>query len=482
MLRNLSKLLEGLDLKSVTSNLSIKRKLLIYSFLIQFIILGIFSFCLYKALEISTLDKLQTTLKVIILDVTDDLLEQNEITNALLDEEKEYNFEPLFIRILDDNTHKTIIQTSNFPQNIEHKDEYLNSLKEKIVTFEKQSNFLVSRIKINFHDKQKVIIEVVTTKEILTSTLENILYILSFILPIVLIFAVIGGNFLIYKSFSPIENILKELKEINAHDLSARLKSTQNKDEINQLITEVNNLLERLEESFERITQFSSDASHELKTPLTIIRGEIEIALRKERTIEDYKEALNNSLNEITIIEQTINDLLFLAKNKKDLIGEKEEIFYLDELVDESISELKSFAKLHEIELELIINDSTEIKGFPNLLKIAIKNAIKNAIQFSHKNSKVILNIFEKNDEIIISIQDFGIGIPKDEQSKIFEKFYRTDKSRNKNSGGTGLGMSIMKKIIDIHNGKINIESTENKGTIVEILFQKNNIFSLSIF
>ena len=357
----------------MTSNLSIKRKLLIYSFLIQFIILGIFSFCLYKALEISTLDKLQTTLKVIILDVTDDLLEQNEITNALLDEEKEYNFEPLFIRILDDNTHKTIIQTSNFPQNIEHKDEYLNSLKEKIVTFEKQSNFLVSRIKINFHDKQKVIIEVVTTKEILTSTLENILYILSFILPIVLIFAVIGGNFLIYKSFSPIENILKELKEINAHDLSARLKSTQNKDEINQLITEVNNLLERLEESFERITQFSSDASHELKTPLTIIRGEIEIALRKERTIEDYKEALNNSLNEITIIEQTINDLLFLAKNKKDLIGEKEEIFYLDELVDESISELKSFAKLHEIELELIINDSTEIKGFPNLLKIAIK-------------------------------------------------------------------------------------------------------------
>ena len=477
MLRNLSKLLEGLDLKSVTSNLSIKRKLLIYSFLIQFIILGIFSFCLYKALEISTLDKLQTTLKVIILDVTDDLLEQNEITNALLDEEKEYNFEPLFIRILDDNTHKTIIQTSNFPQNIEHKDEYLNSLKEKIVTFEKQSNFLVSRIKINFHDKQKVIIEVVTTKEILTSTLENILYILSFILPIVLIFAVIGGNFLIYKSFSPIENILKELKEINAHDLSARLKSTQNKDEINQLITEVNNLLERLEESFERITQFSSDASHELKTPLTIIRGEIEIALRKERTIEDYKEALNNSLNEITIIEQTINDLLFLAKNKKDLIGEKEEIFYLDELVDESISELKSFAKLHEIELELIINDSTEIKGFPNLLKIAVKNAIKNAIQFSHKNSKVILNIFEKNDEIIVSIQDFGIGIPKDEQSKIFEKFYRTDKSRNKNSGGTGLGMSIMKKIIDIHNGKINIESTENKGTIVEILFQKNNIF-----
>ena len=457
----------------MTSKLSIKRKLLVYSFLIQVIILGIFSFSLYKALEISTLDKLQTTLKVIILDVTDDLLEETQITDAILDEEKEYNFEPLFIRILDNNTNKPIIQTPNFPNDIEHKNENLNRLREGVVVFEEQSDYLVSRIKIDFHNTQKVIIEVVTTKEILTSTLENILYILSFILPIVLIFAVIGGNFLIYKSFLPIENILEELKEINANDLSARLKTTQNKDEINQLIMEVNSLLERLEESFERITQFSSDASHELKTPLTIIRGEIEIALRKERTIEEYKEALNNSLNEITIIEQTINDLLFLAKNKKDLINEKEETFYLDELADESISELKSFAKLHEITLELIVDDSAEIKGFPNLLKIAIKNAIKNAIQFSHKNSKVILTIFEKNDEIVVSVQDFGIGIPKDEQSKIFEKFYRTDKSRNKNSGGTGLGMSIMKKIVDINSGRINIESTENIGTTINLSFYR---------
>ena len=266
---------------------------------------------------------------------------------------------------------------------------------------------------------------------------------------------------------------MNELKKINANDLSARLKTTQNKDEINQLIIEVNNLLERLEDSFERITQFSSDASHELKTPLTIIRGEIEIALRKERSIEEYKEALNNSLNEITIIEQTINDLLFLAKNKKDLINEKEEEFYLDELVDESISELKSFAKLHNIKINLEIKESAEIKGFPNLLKIAIKNAIKNAIQFSHENSQVLLRIYEENSFIILSIEDFGIGIPKPEQSKIFEKFYRTDKSRNKNSGGTGLGMSIMKKIVDINNGKIDIESTENIGTTIYLSFNR---------
>lgn len=262
-------------------NLSIKKKLLIHSFLIQTIILLIFSFSLYKALEISTTDKLEETLKVIILDVTDDLLENKQISQTLLNEEKEYKFEPLYIRILDNKTHEKIIQTENFPNNIEHDDKYLNNLKEDIVTFEKQNNYLVSRIKIDFHSEKVVIIEVVTTKEILTSTLENLLYILSFILPIILIFAVIGGNFIIYKSFLPIENILDKLKQINANDLSARLKTTNTKDEIYQLINEVNNLLSRLENSFERISQFSSDASHELKTPLTIIKGEIEVALRK---------------------------------------------------------------------------------------------------------------------------------------------------------------------------------------------------------
>ena len=453
------------------NNLSIKKKLLIYSFLIQAIILTIFSVSLYKALEISTLDKLQATLKVIILDITDDLLEKDKITNAILDEEKEYNFEPLYIRILDDYTHKMLIQTQNFPNNIEHDNNYLNKLKPSIITFEEQNDFLISRIKIDFHGEKNIIIEILTTKEILTSTLENILYILSFILPIILILAVIAGNFLIYKSFSPIENILFELKQINANDLSARLKTTKNEDEINQLINEVNNLLGRLESSFERISQFSSDASHELKTPLTIIRGEIEVTLRKERTTDEYKNALNNSLNELTLIEQTINDLLFLAKNEKDLMVDKQENFYFDELIDESINEIKSFAILHQVEINFVLEDSIEFKGFPNLLKIALKNALKNAIQFSHKNSQVIVKSYINDGIFNISIQDFGIGIPLNEQEKIFEKFYRTDKSRNKNSGGTGLGMSILKKIIDIHKGIIKITSKENIGTTIILSF-----------
>ena len=461
----------------MTNKLSIKKKLLLYSFLIQIIILAIFSFSLYKALEISTLDKLQATLKVIILDVTDDLLEKKQISAVTLDEEKEYKFEPLFIRILDNNNHEKLIQTSNFPEDIEHNDNYLKNLELNTITFEEQNNYLVSRIKIDFHKEKIVIIEIATTKEILTSTLEDILYILSFILPIVLIFSILGGNFLIYKSFLPIENILLELKQINAKDLSARLKSNKNKDEINQLVEEVNSLLKRLESSFEKISQFSSDASHELKTPLTIIRGEIEVALRKEHSIDEYKSILNSSLNEIIIIEKTINDLLFLAKNEKDILIDNQEDIYFDEIIDESINEVKSFAKLNQIEINFILEDTIEYKGYSNLLKIALKNVLKNAIQFSHKNSQIIVKSYKKGSFFEISVQDFGIGIEKNEQIKIFEKFYRTDKSRNKNSGGTGLGMSILKKIVDIHKGKINIHSKENIGTTITISFPIENNF-----
>ncbi len=455
----------------MTTKLSIKKKLLLHSFFIQLVILTIFSYSLYKALEISTVDKFQATLKVIILDVIDDVKEKEKVEDVVLDENKEYNFEPLYIRILDNKNHQKIVETPNFPSNIEHDDNYLNALKENIITFEEQANYLISRIKIDFNTNQKIIVEVATTKDMLWASLENLFYILSFIVPIILIFSIIGGNFIIYKSFAPIEKILSELKNISANDLSARLNNSNNQDEINQLITEINNLLIRLESSFERISQFSSDASHELKTPLTIIKGELEIALRKDRNIDEYKHSLKTSLEEVIVIEQTINDLLFLAKNEKDLITNKMELLYFDEIIDESINEVKNFADLHQIKINFELVDTIEFKGYSNLLKIAIKNILKNAIQFSHKDSQIIVRSYKNANTFNISIQDFGIGIPLNEQEKIFEKFYRTDKSRNKNSGGTGLGMSIVKKIIDIHKGSIKIESIENVGTTVTISF-----------
>ncbi len=450
------------------NRLSIKKKLLIYSFLIQLIILIIFSFSLYKALSISSIDKLETTLKVIILDVADDTLE-HEFKMLNFNEEKEYKFEPLYIRLLKLDDKLKIIESTKFP--IEIKSEYrkLNLMEKDTIVFEYQDSYIISRIKLDIKNSYYVI-EVATNYSTLNSTLENLLYILFLIVPIILIFSTIGGYFLIYKSFLPIEKILISLKEINATDLSKRLDIKNNNDEIDLLTKEINNLITRLEVSFTKISQFSSDASHELKTPITIIRGELEIGLRKDRTKDEYKEILIDSLEEIIIIQQTIDDLLFLAKSELQLKSTVKDEVYVDKVIIESVKELKSYAKLKHIVIDIYKNEPLQIEGYSKLLKIAIKNILKNAISYSYQDSIVTINNNIKDDILYITIKDTGIGIPKEEQKKIFENFYRTDKSRNKNSGGVGLGMAISSKIIKIHNGTIELMSEENIGTTVKIV------------
>ena len=173
------------------------------------------------------------------------------------------------------------------------------------------------------------------------------------------------------------------------------------------------------------------------------------------------------------MIQNTIDDLLFLAKNENN-IDTYEEDAYMDEITLEAIKELSLYAKLKNITIQSQIIDIFQIKGHTKLLKIAIKNILKNAISFSHENTNVIIKNYIEGNNLIISIEDKGIGIAQEEQNKIFEKFYRTDKSRNKESGGTGLGMAIVEKIISSHNGKIDLKSIENKGTTVKLIFTKN--------
>jgi len=449
------------------NKLSIKRKLLIYNILIQSFILIVLSFSIYKTLHLSTLEKIQTSLKVIVLDIVDDIIDHKvELKSIYFDEEQEYKFKPLYIRLLETGDSFKEINSIQFPQNIPIN---IKNLEKDVIYFQEHERYIIAQIVFEM-DSKKYCLQVATDYKMLDTTMENLFYILLFIIPIILIFSIIGGYFLIYKSFSPIEQILYNLKHINAADLSKRLQTLNTNDEIDLLTKEINSLLERLEISFEKVNQFSSDASHELKTPLTIIRGEIEIALRKDRTTQEYKESLQICLDEVLMIGQTIDDLFFLAKNEEEALKVKEEV-YLDEITTETIKELTPYAKLKEITIKSDIEDTVQIQGHSKLLKIAIKNVLKNAISFSDKNSEVFVHNYKEKNFYIISIRDEGIGISKKEQKKIFEKFYRTDKSRNKDSGGTGLGMSIVDKIIRISNATIEIESQEEKGTLVKLKF-----------
>lgn len=465
----------------MTNKLKIKNKLLLYSFVIQFFILITFSGTLYQVYKNSTIETIQNTLNIVLLDIYHDISEDKiesldkkikNIQDDLFDEEDEFNFSPLELRLIEiKDKDLKVLKSTNFPKDFFPKYEELKNYQIEEPFFKIENGYIYEILKGKVGNKV-FLLEAATTENHLTIVLDKLFFNLLIVIPIILLLATIGNYFLIYKSFKPIQELLENLKKIQINSLSKRLERTNNKDEIDLLNKEINNLLSRLEISFEKVSQFSSNASHELKTPLTIIRGEIELALRKDRTKVEYKETLENCQDEVLLIQQTVDHLLFLAKSKDYLETNIEEL-YLDELSLDCIKELRSYAKLKKVHLDTKIQEAISFEGNKELLKIAIKNIIKNAIAFSFENRTVKISNYSDKDFNIISVEDTGIGIKEEEQEKVFEEFYRTDKSRNKDSGGTGLGLAICKKILLMHNGEIELKSSENIGTTISLKFQK---------
>jgi len=264
----------------------------------------------------------------------------------------------------------------------------------------------------------------------------------------------------------PISKIINDVKIIRATSLHQRLHLTKYKnDEINQLSTTINTLLEHLEQSFEAQQSFITNASHELRTPLTSILGNAEITLKNDREKEDYKNTLRSIIKESEKLNLLINSLLELAQANID--DNQVDKIQLDELLWEVVDEWES--KTNHIKTEYNVPiDKTKftILGNRRLLFIAISNVVKNAIKFSG-NSEVQCNISCADNNVLITIKDSGIGIDSNEIKNIFRPFYRAANANR--HPGTGIGLSLADKIIRLHNGTIAVNSELNKGTIFSI-------------
>ena len=308
--------------------------------------------------------------------------------------------------------------------------------------------------------KDNIYIEVATSlNDKIDPPLEHLQNILLTLIPILLLVAIIVGYFIIKNSLIPVKKIINEVKKIEAHKLQKRIRSYTSNDEIEELVTTFNFMLDKLDDSFSKIKRFSNDVSHELKTPLTIIRGEIELGLRKDRTNNEYKGILNSTLEETILLQELVNSLLFLSKANNKEMQSKFESIELDEIITDVISQNKKLIKEKDIKFEFIKFDSVSCQGHPLLLRILVDNIIQNSIKYSHKNSKIEIYL----DKDILKIKDYGIGIQNDDMKNIFDRFYRVDKSRGR--GGYGLGLSIVKSIADTHNFNIDVQSEYNKYT-----------------
>jgi heavy metal sensor kinase len=288
-----------------------------------------------------------------------------------------------------------------------------------------------------------------------------------------LLLASFGGNFIIRKALKPVKSVVHTAQEITADDLSLRIEAGQRQDEIGDLVDTFNDMISRLEKSVKKIKQFSGDVSHELRTPLTIIRGEIEVLLRKERSKEEYQKTLKSTLEEADYLERIIDDLFFLSRI--DALEKKEfdKSVQLDEILLNVVESRELAAKKKNISFDIKKVEPAEIKGEEILLERMVANVIDNAIRYSQPGGKVEVSLAKKEGTPFIQVQDTGIGIPEESLPLIFDRFYVVDKSRFKETGGLGLGLSIVKQVADCHGAKIEVESEVNKGTSFLIRFQE---------
>jgi len=320
-------------------------------------------------------------------------------------------------------------------------------------------------------ENKAYLIEVGTSLKKIFSTLEDFLTILIFSGPILLLVSVLGGYFILTRVLQPMKAVVKTAQKITTEDLSLRIESKNQKNEIGQLITTLNEMISRLEQSVLQIKQFSIDASHDLKTPLTVIRGEIDIALRKNRPATEYIKTLTSVREEANKLERIIDNLLFLSRiDSRDYQRSFEKI-HLDEILLEVFEKTASLANKKELSYVLEKMERVPIQGDPILLNRLLMNLVDNAIKYTPPGGQVTISLKNPGKKAKFTIQDTGIGIPGDALPFIFNRFYRVDQSRSQQNEGAGLGLSIVKKIADIHQAEIEIHSQLNKGTTVRVSF-----------
>lgn len=300
--------------------------------------------------------------------------------------------------------------------------------------------------------------------------LENLRNILFGAFFISLIFISVLGQYYATQALSPIARITRKVNSIRAENLYTRLDSVNAKDELAELTRTFNNMLDRLQISFDLQNNFINHASHELRNPLTAILGQTEIAQAKERSVEEYRNALKKVELEASRLDTLVNGLLKLAKTDFDSKGLVVDIIRVDQIIIEIMEDLD--IAIPENKVKLYFEDLPEderqltVSGSETLLKVALSNILENACKFSN-NKGVTLKILTDDSHILLTIRDEGVGIPTDELKNIFEPFYRGSNVRNVE--GFGFGLPLAYRIITLHNGEIRVSSQENKGTIVKI-------------
>lgn len=311
------------------------------------------------------------------------------------------------------------------------------------------------------------VVQVASPLAQLRTVLRNLRFSLLFLLPLTVILTGLSGVFLVQLTLKPVDQMIETIHQITAENLKLRLTIPGTKDEIESLAKTFNQMIARLDEAFTTQRQFMEDISHELKTPLSVLKGELEVTLKKIRSAQEYETTLHSSLEEVNHLAGIVENLLTLARFDAKTTTLQEASLDLNVLLKDAVEAIQVLAIQKNITLQFNSAHTVDILADKNQLKRLVLNILDNAIKYTQPGGRISIDLRQQKDSADIDITDTGIGIPEKELPHIFDRFYRVDKSRS--SIGFGLGLSIAQSIAMAHGGKIYARANVPQGTIFTI-------------
>lgn len=455
---------------------SFKNRIAFYYIITTGLLISVVFFFIYSIVKISVYSHINDDIKSEVnKHLTEIEIKDNHIGLIHDDEwrEREHNsvaVNPVFIQFYDEKGHlaekspNLKIYTLNFNRNIGDNEFFDTQLVNKSIR--------QIQVPIFQNNVKKGYLLVAMSLEDAKMVLHNLFQILIFSYPLILLVLFVIARLIAGRSIKPINSIIKTSNIITKDNLKSRIPLPQNRDELYILSQTINNLLDRIENTIEREKQFTSDASHELRTPLTVIKGTLEVLIRKPRNQEEYQEKINFCVSEVNRLNHLVDQLLLLARFENQNKSLKIEKLCLNAVILDTISRYSSSIQAKKIQ---IITDFTKeyyVENDAYLVSIIINNLVSNALKYSNENANLNIVLTDENKNTECLIIDSGIGIPAEDLQKIFDQFYRSKAIELTGIKGSGLGLSIVKRLCALLHIDIKITSKENIGTTVFLSFQ----------
>jgi heavy metal sensor kinase len=306
----------------------------------------------------------------------------------------------------------------------------------------------------------------------LQQQLREVLVVLVLGLPLVVALAGVSGYVLARRALAPIDHLAAEARRITADRLHERLSVANEKDEIGRLAAVINETFARLDASFAQLRRFTADASHELRTPLTVVRSIGEMGLRETRTAAEYKDAIGSMLEEVDRLTRLVETLLRLSRGDAGTIQMSLNVVDLGELARDVVSSLGILAEERRQRLQISVASPVHVAADRLVLRDAMTNVVDNAIKYAPPGSTIDVRVDAKGSQAMLTVADEGPGIADEHCDRVFDRFYRIDEGRSRDSGGTGLGLAIAKWAVEANGGQISLERA-GSGSLFRIVLAR---------